>query len=913
MRLGVVAVLVTVFYSVSAQATVCPVDTYCYYIPPADVGATTTLELSAPHGTANNVQISVSGGAPAAPITVDSQLVTQTLPGLAAIAYGTVGTRGGYVFSNQPLVVTVRNDALAFNDRFVVKPSRMALGTRFRAIGYGLNGTGSGNQGFDTIAIHAPTGASVTITPPATTSFADGFGGVATVGVGGALLVRSQPGQDLSGALITADKPIAVLTGGRGYSEDAAPCTDAGYENLVPTKHGGNDFMVYDQDGAANPAQELVYIIADEDDTQVSISNGGNVTLDAGDVHALSVTAVATEIVSDKLVQVYQMSAAAAICDYGLASVPPVSFVVNLASPLGFRFTSPAAGDLAVLVPGNVDGTGVALDGSNTGWTVVTPVVTNGPYFMHRAVAQGFHSITSTHDLQVRVASGTAVNTGSTFDYHFAYRLSACGNGVTTGAESCDDGNVFDFDTCSTTCQLEDGEGPCTTSASCADGTACNTMSSTCAHIECATNPECVTAYGAGATCATSGFCELAAPTIDSPLNNAVTNQTTPTYRGTGPLGVTLRVFIDATQVGTTTVNATTGNWQLVQPTALALGDHDLLVTAVAGTLSVSSGTAGFTVIDGCVPADCTGPAPICAADGDCVQCEVAGDCGVAGAMCVQGGCEVATPVVTAPADGATTTAARPEIAGTAFAGATISVILDNSIIGTTTANGSGAWAFTPSSDLNRGAHTVRARAGSGSVQSAVSNVNSFTVIGDCASTADCATGATCNTTFSCTVAAPVVQTPANAATINIARPTFNGTATAGTTITVIVDASTLGTTTTTADGTWSFAANATLALGAHTVQATARAGTVVSTLSNTNTFTIVDGCLVDADCPAGELCNGELECVAEPTAPGEEQPGPGSTVGGGGFSCSAGGPESLVAVAMAFLVLARRRFLPPR
>jgi uncharacterized protein (DUF2141 family) len=94
----------------------------------------------------------------------------------------------------------------------------------------------------------------------------------------------------------------------------------------------------------------------------------------------------------------------------------------------------------------------------------------------------------------------------------------------------------------------------------------------------------------------------------------------------------------------------------------------------------------------------------------------------------------------------------------------------------------------------------------------------------------------------------PVVTTPADGSLTNNPTPTYGGTGPAGSTITVLVDGTSIGTTPATAGGTFSLVQPTALADGAHTVRATATAGTTTSGLSNANTFT------VDATAPTARL-----------------------------------------------------------
>ncbi len=948
----VVAVVAVILYSGIARAQVCPANTYCYYVPPASPGTTQSLFLHAPFGTFADV--SVNGGSS---FVVNGGPIVVAGASFVAAGYSAPGLGGGFITSTQPLIVHLRGDDATFNDGQVIKASRMALGTRFRAVGYHLNDVGLGSDGFDELSIYAPSGGTVTITPPAgapPSFWADGFTGSVDLDPSETVIVRTLPGVELSGALVIASAPIAVSSGGRGYRP--GECGDAGYDNIVPVAHADESFVVFDPDTTA--PDEGFTVIADTSGT-VTV-NGTDYSFAAGESRFFAQPAQTAVISATQPVQVYQYTAAGAHCDYGMAAVPPVSFFASApSSSIGFEAF--AAGTIVVFLPLTADGTGTSFNGSNLGWeTIVGPV--GGVNILHRDIVAGEHELSSTTDSIVAMMLGTAPGTGSTFDYLWPYRLEGCGDAAVAGAEVCDDGNVVDFDACSTTCLREDGIGPCTAGGSeCAQGTVCHPGAFVCVNdchtytcpasgeecapsfcdnatsvcgidalaagtacdsgagvcggpsnavcLECLVNADCVTREGPGSTCGASNICELGTPTVDDPADESTLNEVRPRYEGTGPANAALAVIVDGANVGSTTISAG-GTWFFDQPTDLGLTDHTVLVRATAGTLTANSLTIDFAIISGCVDGgDCSPATPICS-NTTCVECVTGSDCPT-GATCDSNACELAAPVVIAPADGSTTSSTRPQVTGTAVVGTTVSVILDNVTLGTAPVDGSGNWSFTPAGDLNRGAHTVRARAVSGSVQSPVSNTQTFTIIADCSTTADCPSGATCSSSFACIVAAPVVQSPTNGSTINTTQPTFSGTAPAGTTVTVNVDAASVGTATTNGTGAWSLASTASLSLGAHTLQATARAGTVTSTLSNTNTFTVISGCLSDTDCGSGELCNAQRVCIPGPGGDDtddddDDAPG-GPDVGGGGVSCNAGGGGSLAALLLGVLLSARR------
>ncbi|MES2835159.1 MAG: IPT/TIG domain-containing protein [Pseudomonadota bacterium] len=93
--------------------------------------------------------------------------------------------------------------------------------------------------------------------------------------------------------------------------------------------------------------------------------------------------------------------------------------------------------------------------------------------------------------------------------------------------------------------------------------------------------------------------------------------------------------------------------------------------------------------------------------------------------------------------------------------------------------------------------------------------------------------------TYVAAPAAPATITPANGALTSDNTPAYTGTALTGSTVSVIVDGASVGTTTADGGGNWSFTQPTGLADGSHTVQATATNVGGTSPGSNTNTFTV--------------------------------------------------------------------------
>ncbi|WP_155520678.1 Ig-like domain-containing protein, partial [Ralstonia solanacearum] len=146
------------------------------------------------------------------------------------------------------------------------------------------------------------------------------------------------------------------------------------------------------------------------------------------------------------------------------------------------------------------------------------------------------------------------------------------------------------------------------------------------------------------------------------------TNDATPTLTGTAEANSTISVFDGTTLLGTATANAS-GNWTFTPSTALTDGSHSLTATATdaAGNVSTASSAFALTV-------DTTAPAaPVISTVTDDVA-----------------------PVTGTVAAGGSTNDTMPTLTGTAEANSTIRVFDGATLLGTTTADASGNWTFTP-------------------------------------------------------------------------------------------------------------------------------------------------------------------------------------------------------------------------
>ncbi|GEM_PF-4361166 len=285
---------------------------------------------------------------------------------------------------------------------------------------------------------------------------------------------------------------------------------------------------------------------------------------------------------------------------------------------------------------------------------------------------------------------------------------------------------------------------------------------------------------------------QTAAPIVTTPANGALINTTTPTYTGTAAATSTVTVYVDDNSIGTTTATGG-GTWSLAQQTALTQGNHQVRATAqLSGqAVSGSSNTNTFTV-------DTVAPTVVITS--------------TAGAT---GGNTSTSPIPF------TVTFSEPV---TGF------VDTDMTVSGGAVANfaGSGtSYTFDVTPSAN-GLITVEVAANV--AQDQANNGN----------TAASPFGVTYTRPVT---ASPVVVTPADGSLITSTRPTYTGTATALSSVTVVVDGNLNGGISTAANalGNWTLAQPTELSQGAHTVQARAQlSGQTASAYSLVNSFTVV-------------------------------------------------------------------------
>ncbi|MBP2228898.1 hypothetical protein J2847_002190 [Azospirillum agricola] len=261
-------------------------------------------------------------------------------------------------------------------------------------------------------------------------------------------------------------------------------------------------------------------------------------------------------------------------------------------------------------------------------------------------------------------------------------------------------------------------------------------------------------------------------------LGDSKTNATLPTLTGTAAAGSVVTLYGNGVALGSGTADGS-GQWAVTATTALSDGTWTMTAKTVsAGMESAASGTLLLT-IDTTAP---TAPTLSYTPGSD------------SGRSSSDGVTNVTTPTVT----------------GTAEAGSTVTLYLDGTSVGTTTASGSGAWSITAPA-ISEGGHTLTARA-----------------VDTAGNTSAAAAGLAL--TVDTTVAAPTgvaLATASDTGTLGdnltaVTTPVIDGTAEANAVVSLYKDSSTLlGSATADGNGVWRITLGA-LAEGAHTLTARA-------------------------------------------------------------------------------------------
>lgn len=508
----------------NASAQSCPLGKFCFYVPPGmryshSPYQTWQLVLASSYGTVTgNYRIgmgepqgfSVEAGTPLRIELSSSEGVVGN--------YETVEQRGIFVEAeSDDLTVTHRRDGGNEQASETIKDHTRALGTRFRLGSYSLNGlVGSLDTPYDIVSIYSPTGASVTITAPpdAPMPFWEGSSDssiTVSLAAGETYMQRTRRMHTCSfehnGALVTSDKPISVSSGGRGWaSQSGTPlscssnggCGDDGQDHIFPTNKIGKEYVVakYSSSGS-----RLVSLIADQDDTVITVDGSTVGSLAAGKAHYFQPSGV-HYIQSTKPIYVYQNTGLGSSCELGFGFVPPISFSGTLENFASFDVVGTGAGNIVIETDKLST---IQFDGA----PLTNPVITEVPGRPELSVVSlngltnGGHLLEAKADFQLGVVSHSGPS--GLYSYYNIFNLAGCGDGSVDPGEGCDDGNNISGDGCSAQCRIEVGHGSCSSDTDCIAGGFCN-ASNTC--VGCLSNSDCNDANSCtDDICDASGLC----------------------------------------------------------------------------------------------------------------------------------------------------------------------------------------------------------------------------------------------------------------------------------------------------------------------------------------------------------------------------------------------------------------------
>ena len=554
----------------------------------------------------------------------------------------------------------------------------------------------------------------------------------------------------------------------------------------------------------------------------VTVDIAGNTASSATNAVTITATAVATPALPDML----------AASDTGASSID------NITSNTTPALTGTAVANSTVKIYDGATLIGTVTANGSGVWTFTTPVLTTGAHAITVTATVGSNTSSPSSALTITIDT-TAPTAPAALDLTAASDtgVSSTDNitSVTTPtftgtAEAFATVKLYDGATLVGTVAADSAGNWSITSSALSSGVHSITSTGTdvAGNVSVATGALSVTIDTTSPTTPTAP--DLAAAS-DSGVSNTdnLTNVTTPLLQGTTEAGAIVKIYDGASLLGTVTADGT-GNWTYTTG-ALAAGVHSFTTTSTdtAGNVSAASPALVVTV-------DTTGPAV----------------------------------AITSPTDGSSTTNLTPTFTGTAEANATIVIKDGATVLGTTTANGAGAWTFTPSANMAGGSHTITAIATDAAGNSTTSSPVGLIVVAPPPAT-------TASPSTPDLIGASDSGSSTTDDITNVTTPTFSGTSVANATINLYDGATLVGTALASAGGVWSVTSSA-LTPGVHSITATATASSIVSALSGALAVTIDTSTTVAVAAPL----NGAALSTGTPVISGTAEAGASVTISDG-------------------------------
>jgi hypothetical protein len=354
---------------------------------------TPTLSLFITGQTATTGAVEIPGLGFSTPFSVTpGSVTTVAIPvGAHLTTSDMVETKGIHVTAQAEVSVYGLSRIQASTDAFLGLPTDI-LGTEYIILGYR---NGGAIQGSEFAVVATMDGTTVTITPAASTGAR-----MAGVPYNVALnqgqtyqLINTVFAADLSGTIITSDKPIAAF-GGHNCANipPGFIACDHVVEQLPPTVTWGKNFVTMPL--ATRTGGDTFRFLASTDGTQVSVNGSVVATLNRGQIHERIITGPA-QIISTEPILVAQYSNSSSFdgmtSDPFMMLIPP--FEQFLAS---YTVTTPATGFatnfINVVVPNAAVGS-IMLDGAAIPAGSFTPIGSTGFSGAQVAVTVGSHNL----------------------------------------------------------------------------------------------------------------------------------------------------------------------------------------------------------------------------------------------------------------------------------------------------------------------------------------------------------------------------------------------------------------------------------------------------------------------------------------------------------------------------------------
>ncbi|QCA17382.1 BapA prefix-like domain-containing protein [Citrobacter freundii] len=264
-----------------------------------------------------------------------------------------------------------------------------------------------------------------------------------------------------------------------------------------------------------------------------------------------------------------------------------------------------------------------------------------------------------------------------------------------------------------------------------------------------------------------------------------LTNDSRPTFNGTGEAGATITLYDGNGVYATTTVNSN-GFWSYTPTNALGEGPHDFTVRATDAAGNQGAGSDSFRIIvDTLVP---DAPSIVTVKD------------------------NVGTDQTLT--SGQSTNDNTPTLEGVTEANSVVTILDKGTVIGTTTSDAGGNWSFTPAPALGEGNHALTATVTDGAGNISPATPPFLLVVDTLAPAAPIITSVIDDQ--------PGNTSLTNGQLTNDAQPTLNGKGEAGATITIKDKGVELGTARVDESGNWTFTPENALGQGQHVFTATA-------------------------------------------------------------------------------------------